>query len=437
MIALSALAVASLLCAAADAGTPPGPLIAVSAARMLDVRTGALVPEAVVLVRAGRIEAAGTRLAVPPSAERLELGDVTLLPGLIDTHAHLLHLERLGADVSDTVDALKRPESRALLGAAHARSLLEAGFTTVRDVGNSGRGGDAALRDAISAGWVAGPRIIASTRALAPVGGQSERGVSAVLQALVPQEYLEVTGPAEARRAVRQAILDGADCIKVIVEGGTAASLGADELAAIVTEAHGAGLKVAAHAIATPAATRAVLAGVDSIEHGYALDDGVLKLMAAKQVFLVPTDWTMDDYARMRVAGLPEDADARAGIFNHLHVLAHDRLRRALRLKVPIAFGSDNYVFAGEERGPSTARVARAYAAAGMSPSAVVRSATLDAARLLGLERDLGSVEPGKRADLAACTGPLDGCLEHVRWVMKGGEIAFGARPASAAGGVR
>ena len=177
---------------------------------------------------------------------------------------------------------------RALLGALQAREMLEAGFTSVRDVGNSGWNGDVALRDAIRLNWVVGPRLFASTRALSAAGGQFGN-VSAEMQKILEQEYVVISGVEEARRAVRQAFYDGADCIKVIVNTGPRV-VSLEELKVIVEEAHRVNRKVSAHAIGDAATRVAAEAGVDSIEHAYTIPDDALKLMAAKKIFLVPTD---------------------------------------------------------------------------------------------------------------------------------------------------
>jgi imidazolonepropionase-like amidohydrolase len=223
---------------------------------------------------------------------------------------------------------------RALLGARNARDMLEAGFTAVRDVGNSGVNGDVALRDAIEDGWVNGPRMRVSTRALAPIGGQFNLLSHEAQNALIQQEYAVVTGYEEVLRAVRQADYDGADLIKVIVGVG-ARTFSPAEMKAIVDEAHRLGKKVAAHATDDAMARLAVDAGVDSVEHGYSLSEETMKDMAAKKIFLVPTNGIVDSYIHrsdLRV----EDVEQTKKIVQQYVIASEAKtLRAAMRLGVP------------------------------------------------------------------------------------------------------
>ena len=252
---------------------------------MLDVKTGAVIKNAVVLIENGRITDAGENLAIPAGAEVIDLGGAMLMPGLIDTHTHLLqnYDPAFGGDDPNMILTVTQmgTTKRALLGVAMAREMLEAGFTAVRDVGNSGVNGDVALRDAIREGWVTGPRMVVSTRALTAAGGQFGN-VTREVQQILDQEYVIVSGVEEARKAVRQAFYDGADCIKVIVNTGPRV-LSLEEMKVIVEEAHRVNRKVAAHAIGDLATRISAEAGVDSIEHGYTIPDDVLKMMAGKE----------------------------------------------------------------------------------------------------------------------------------------------------------
>ena len=406
---------------------------ALKAARMLDVKTGNIIDNPVVITENGRITDVGEKIVIPKNAETIDLGDVTLLPGLIDAHTHLLenYDPKIGGDDPNMILTVVQlgTTKRALLGAAMGREMLEAGFTTVRDVGNSGVNGDVALRDAIRSGWVQGPRIVASTRALSPIGGQFG-GMTSEVQKLIEQEYVVINGADEARRAVRQALYDGADCIKVIVNNG-AATLSLEEMKAIVEEAHRAGKKVAAHAIGDSATRIAAEAGVDSIEHAYTIPDDVLKMMAQKKIFLVPTDAPPEFFLSLygfTSETSPELVKQVTDNTNGFVKNSRERLNRAIKFGVKIAAGSDEYYqFAGKTRGESSKAMFRAYLAAGMSPLEIIQAATVNNAELLaGESAGFGLIEKGKFADIIAVSGDIlkdVTVLEKVSFVMKGGKI--------------
>ncbi len=264
---------------AQEAG-PNKQTVAIRAERLIDGKSDTVVKNAVVLVVGEKITAVGSGLAIPTNARIIDLGAATLLPGLIDAHTHLLQemdgTNLLLQDVETLrIVATQSTAERALLGAKLGREDLEAGITTVRDVGNSGVNGDVALRRAIQRGWVPGPRMVTSTRALAAQGGQFGT-LTPAAQELIKEEYVTVRGAESARQAVRQALYDGAGCIKVIVNGSPA-NLTLDEMKAIVDEAHTAGVKVAAHATDDKTTRIAAEAGVDSIEHAYMVPDDPLK----------------------------------------------------------------------------------------------------------------------------------------------------------------
>lgn len=406
------------------------------AARGLEVKTGNMVSNPTIIIENGRITNFGEKLTIPKNAEIIDLGDVTLMPGLIDAHTHLLenYDPKIGGDDPNMILTVVQlgTTKRALLGAAMGREMLEAGFTTVRDVGNSGVNGDVALRDAIRSGWVQGPRIVASTRALSPIGGQFG-GMTAEVQKLIEQEYVVINGADEARRAVRQALYDGADCIKVIVNNGSV-TLSLEEMTAIVEEAHRAGKKVAAHAIGNSATKIAAEAGVDSIEHAYIIPDDVLKIMAQKKIFLVPTDAPSDFFLSLygfNSETSPEFVKQVTENTNGFVKNSRERLNRAIKFGVKIAAGSDEYFqITGKTRGEASKVMFRAYRAAGMSPLDIIQAATINNAELLaGENAQFGSIEKGKYADIIAVSGdPLKDTtvLEKVTFVMKGGTIIKG-----------
>lgn len=407
--------------------------IALRAARMLDVKNGTIVPDATVVVDGSRIVDAGTGVAVPEGARVIDLGDVTLLPGLIDAHTHLLqnYEARHGGDDPNMILTVAQMDTahRALLGVAMGREMLEAGFTTVRDLGNCGRDGAIALRDAIERGWVVGPRVFAATRAIAPAGGQFG-ATSPTARALIEEEYAVVSGVEEARKAVRDALYAGADWIKVIVNVGPRV-LSAEEMTAIVEETHRGGKRVAAHAIGDTGTRIAAQAGVDSIEHAYVIPDDVLQLMKQKNIALVPTDYPAEFYLGLydlRPDAAPEMVKNVSEGVAKMAEANRTRLARALAAGVRVAAGSDEYFEeANRTRGQSSLLMFRAYAASGMSPVEVIRAATVTNARLLaGEAARFGSLEKGFRADIIAVPGnPLADltALERVSFVMKQGKV--------------
>jgi imidazolonepropionase-like amidohydrolase len=433
LVLLLALACAGPLSAQTASVNAQAPKrVAVRAARMLDVKSGNVITDAVVLIEGSRITAAGSKLSIPAGAEVIDLGGAMLLPGLIDSHTHLLmnFNGALGTDEPNMILTVTQMSTakRALLGAKMAQEDLEAGITTVRDLGNSGVNGDVALRDAINEGWVTGPRMVVSTRALSAAGGQFG-GVQLETQKIIDQEYVVVNGVEEARRAVRQAIYDGANCIKVIVNTDLRV-LTLEEMKTIVEEAHRVRRKVAAHATDDMSARIAAEAGVDSIEHGYVISDDVLKIMAEKKIYLVPTDGPLETYIEIFVKPrnpTPEQLKQQEAGFKNFLVGSRDRLRRAVKAGVPIAAGSDMYyIMAGKTRGQASLMMFRAYSEAGMTSLEIIRSATINAATLLGADAVLGSLEATKLADLIAVEGdPLKDIteLERVRFVMKGGQV--------------
>jgi imidazolonepropionase-like amidohydrolase len=406
--------------------------VAIRASHMLDVKSGEVINDAVVLIENARIVAVGSKLPVPAGAEVIDLGGATILPGLIDSHTHLLqnYDGKFGADEPNMILTVTQMSTakRALLGVKMGLEDLLAGITTVRDLGNSGVSGDVALRDAISAGWVTGPRMIVSTRALAASGGQFG-GLQPETQKIIEQEYVVINGVEDARRAVRQAIYEGANCIKVIVNTDLRV-LTLEEMKTIVEEAHRVRRKVAAHATDDMSSRIAAEAGVDSIEHAYTVSDEVLKIMADKKIYLVPTDGPVEAYLDIFTRPrnpTPEQLKQQEENVKRFLSGSRDRLRRAIKAGVPIAAGSDMYYnMPGKTRGQASLTMFRAYTESGMSPLEIIRAATINAATLLGADSVLGSVEASKLADLIAVENdPLKDVteLERVRFVMKGGKV--------------
>jgi imidazolonepropionase-like amidohydrolase len=415
LFAVLAFSASSIL--AQDAGG----VVAVKAARMIDVKTGAVTSQAVVLIQDGRIKAAGANLDIPAGSEVIDLGEMTLLPGLIDAHTHLTFNPE---DLGYSSVAISVPRE-ALSGAKNARLTMEAGFTTVRNVGANGYS-DIALRDAINAGDVPGPHIIASGPALSITGGHCDDTLHA------PQYHVEAEGVADGIPAVthkvREIIKYGADVIKVCATGGVlsfrddprASQYSLEEMKVIVAEAHRLGRKVAAHAHGGDGIRLAVIAGVDSIEHGSYIDDEGIRLMKEHHTYLVPTlylaDWILANAEKIR---LPLPLLEKAKI-----VVPQARINvgHAFAEGVMVAFGTDSAVYPHGLNGHEFA----VYVKLGMTPLQAIQTATVNASTLLGWDDRIGTLDTGKFADMIAVQGdPLSDVteLERVRWVMKGGKV--------------
>ncbi len=410
----------SLFAVAAFAADAPPKVVVLRAARLIDGRGGNVVSPAVIVVRGNKIESIGG--AVPPDAQVIDLGDMTLLPGLIDAHVHTL----LQGDItSEDYDAQLFKESlayRALRGSKAVKIALGNGFTTVRDVETEGAMyTDVDLKRAINNGIIDGPRMVVSTRAMSVTGGYGPSGYSP--EVTYPMGVQIVDGVDQARKAVREQIGHGADWIKVyadracvINKDGTLSStptFNAEEMKAIVEEAHRLRHKVAAHAMARPGIENALNAGVDSIEHGIAIPDDLLDVMVAKGTYLCPT-LTVTEYV----------AAGRGGIWLKIPAFHRDSFARALKRGVKIAFGTDAGGFDW-----SAINEAKEFAYEtkfGMTPMQAIQTATRTAADMLDMSDRIGTIEAGKLADIVAVPGnPLNDitAMERVAFVMKDGNV--------------
>jgi imidazolonepropionase-like amidohydrolase len=421
-VAIGTLELAALTTALAQlpTGGQPVNIVVVRVGRLLDVRSGTYLKDAAIYIEGDRFKAVGSAKDVmkeaPAATKIIDLGAATALPGLIDCHTHIM------ARVPDVengygVNLLTKSQAyRALEGAANARVTLEAGFTTVRDVENEGSGyADVALRDAINEGLVNGPRMRVATRGIAAVGQYFPFGISADLSDF-PTGAQMVSGLDEARRAVREQIGHGADLIKVYADWRYP-TLTIAEMQVVVEEAHKAKRKVAAHATTTEGIHNAVVAGVDSIEHGDRADRAALELMKSKGVYLVPTLSVID----AMVAKNPDkwtSPDRKSRLESRNRTVAD-----AKELGVKIADGSDPST---ANRHGRNAEELEAMTRRGLTPVEAIRAATISAADLIGWTDDIGAVEGGRFADLIAVQGdPLAdiSVLQHVNFVMKGGQV--------------
>jgi imidazolonepropionase-like amidohydrolase len=399
----------------------PPKLLWLAGARLLDPADGQFVDAHDVLVADGRIVqiAPAAELPPPPHAERLDLAGLTLLPGLMDLHSHLLLHPYSEASWDDQV-LRESLELRTIQAVVAARATLAAGFTVLRDLGTEGAGfADVALRDAIARGLVPGPRLFVATRAIVATGCYGPSGFDPRWN--VPKGAQVADGVDGVRRAVREQIAAGADWVKLYADyrrrpGELATpTFSQDELNVAVYEAHSAGLPVAVHAATNEAIRRCVLAGVNTVEHGYYVGDEVLALMRERGVALCPTlaaSEAMAGYEGWK-AGQPEPPRIQ-----RMRAL----MARALHAGVTIACGSDVGVFAHGEN----ARELELMNAYGMTAMDVLRSATSVAARVVGCENDLGRIAAGFVADLIAVRGdPLAdlGVLRTPALVVKNGRV--------------
>jgi imidazolonepropionase-like amidohydrolase len=396
--------------------------IVIHASKLLDVRSGNTLSDQVIVIEGGKILSVGPMSAakLSGSEQRIELGNATLLPGLIDAHTHLTFNPQFGYDSL----AISIPRE-ALIGAKNARVTLEAGFTTVRNVGAGGYA-DVALRDAINAGDVPGPRMLVSGPPLSITGGHCDND-------LLPFEYHATAdgvadGVAQVQHKVRQVIKYGADLIKVCATGGVlskgddpnASQYTLEEMKVIVADAHRLGRKVAAHAHGAQGVIWASEAGVDSVEHGHLMNDEAIATLKKNGTYLVPTLYLMDWHREHAAqANLPDFLKAKMDMVS---AVGRQNVKKAMQTGVKIALGTDAAVY---PHGLNAHELA-VYVSLGMSPLQAIQSATINDADLLGWSDKVGTIEPGKWADIIAVDGdPLHDVttLQHVKFVMKGGEV--------------
>jgi imidazolonepropionase-like amidohydrolase len=405
----------------------PQPPVRLRSARMLDIDKGELVAPGDLLIEGEHITAVAPA-SVPTDAVEIDLGDVTLLPGLMDMEVNLL---LGGPDHRSPLNPVQDdPAVRTLRAVANARRTLRAGFTTVRNLGLFVQTGglllDVALKKAIDLGWIDGPRVVPAGHAITPTGGHLD---PTMFQAFAPHimpltvEEGIANGVDEVRKAVRYQIKHGARVIKVCASNGVMSHTGPagaqqysdEELRAIADEAHRAGLKVAAHCMGDRAIRAALDAGIDCIEHGFLADDETLDRMVERGTFLVATTYIADGMDVSKAA--PELQAKAADVFPR----AKATTRRAIERGVRVACGTDAPAIPHGRN----ARELLALVDRGMTPLAALRAATSGNAKIFHLESSVGRIAPGMLADLVAVEGDPTreiGALRRVKMVMKGGE---------------
>src|SRR5213593_384499 len=413
--------------------------VVLKAARMFDGKSNALVQNGVLIVQGNKIGDVGSNLAIPSDAQLIDLGDATLAPGFMDAHTHLTldysgdynlrRLKEVDLNVSE----------QAIIATAYARSTIEAGFTTVRDLGSHFVGSrefvDVALRNSINKGVVVGPRMLVATKGIGATGGHFDptSGFRDFLFGREP-DYTDgiADGPDEIRKAVRFEVKNGADVIKAAVSGGVLSladevdtpQLTPAEMAALVDESHRLRRKVAVHCHGDQAAREAIEAGVDSIEHGSFMKPETLTMMKKKGTFLTPTlmasEWIMgklDNYP----PALQEKGKAAFAARSEM-------FRNAVKMGVKISFGTDAAVFPHGQN----AKEFKLMVDLGMTPVDALRSATASDAELLGIAQKTGTLEKGKFADVIAMPGDPTSDItatERVSFVMKEGKIIRNGPP--------
>jgi imidazolonepropionase-like amidohydrolase len=424
IVSAAALLVASL-CPLAQTPSNSG-VTAIQAGKMFDAKAGKMLENQVILVHDDQIQQVGSNLPIPQGAKVIDLSKATVMPGFIDAHVHLTMAAGHSGPAGLTVSV---PRS-ALIGARNARVTLMAGFTTVRNLGAEGFS-DVALRDAINDGDVIGPRMQVSGPMISITGGHGDNSI-------LPFEYHATgdgvaDGPDEVRHRVRENIKYGADVIKFAASGGTMSkgdnplleAYSPEEMQILISEAHRQGRKVATHAHSALAIKDAVRAGVDSVEHGIFLDDEGIALMKQHGTYLVPTAfplfWYMDNMASMHLPKYTEDK------IKVILPIGKASMSNAFRQGVKVALGTDAGVYPhGLNGGEFWAMVKL-----GLTPTQALQAGTVNAADLMGWTDQVGSIEPGKFADIVAVNGDPTAdisILEHVDFVMKGGVVYKGGQ---------
>jgi imidazolonepropionase-like amidohydrolase len=397
----------------------------VHAGKLLDVRSGKMLNDQVIVIRGDRIERFGAAgdVQIPTGANTVDLSHATVLPGLIDCHTHIMLTDTDDSHYDDIL--LKQSwQYRTILATLNVKRDLEAGFTALRDVETEGAMySDVDVRNAINQGLIPGPRLKVATRGISTTGGYGLEGYSP--EVTVPIGVQTIDSPSEGRKAVREQFNYGADLIKIygtdrysfLPDGKevSVADFSLEEVQAIVDEARLKGLKVACHAYDGPGLHYCIDAGVASIEHGIQLDDDAIRKMVAKGIYLVPTLYVY-------CCALEKSDLAMSGGKTSRLALHEVSFKKALAAGVKIAFGTDAGPFPHGTQAIEFEWMTRY----GMTPLQAIQAATINAADLMGWADQVGAIEPGKFADMIAVDeSPLTDIkqLEHVRFVMKGGAV--------------
>jgi imidazolonepropionase-like amidohydrolase len=398
-----------------------GPITVIKAGRIVDPAAGTISGPTILRLDGRTISALGPTETIPAGAQVIDLSDLTVLPGLFDSHTHVCEMiSGIGPAFAANLRGHYLQETtldRALQGVAGLMSFLESGFTTLRDMGNAGEYADIALKKALRRGLISGPNLLVSGKIIAPFAGQNT--VNYDWPDYARRDYAYADTRDEMRKAIRTNIQFGADWIKIVIDDQRYI-YSAEDVAFIVSEAAAAGFKVAAHALTERGIRNAIEGGVATIEHGFDMPDAVLQAAKDKGVWLCGTELSKQAWA---VYGS-----------DRLYPSIVDRLKRAHKIGLPMAFGSDLIIdIPGYTRGSAALTILDSWIDAGIPAADTLRAMTSDAARMLGLENLRGTLQPGLAADIIAVAGnPLQDIrvLRDVRFVMKDG-IVYKNRTAS------
>jgi imidazolonepropionase-like amidohydrolase len=394
--------------------------VAISAGGIVDPATGSVARNQTIVVENGKIKEIGTNVRIPNGAVTVDLSHEWVSPGLMDAHVHLTLTEVTGGNAPFESFYLKESSTyRGLRGLRNAQDLLRAGFTTVREVGNDANYATEDIRRAIQAGMFEGPTILTAGKIIAPFGGQST-SIPPEQGTFWRYEYIDADTPEEVRKAVRENIYYGVDVIKLVADNSPF-HFSTEEIRAAVDEAHHAGRTVAVHVFGGEAADNVIDGGVDSLEHGFFLTDGQLQKMKQKKIFLVGTDIPR---AQLDLEG------TSGGIFPPPEVLAPkiiDRLRRAYRIGVKMAFGTDTVIeVPGKTRSDLMFDYLAVWREAGVPAQEILKCMTVNPAELMHISQQRGTLSPGMAADIVAMpSNPVEDIesLRKINFVMKDGKI--------------
>jgi imidazolonepropionase-like amidohydrolase len=399
-------------------------IVAIRAGNVIDPATGAVAKNQVIVVENGKISAIGGNVSIPHGAQVVDLSNEWVMPGLIDAHTHLTLTELPGKAPFEASYLKEGSALRGLRGLHNAQIILQAGFTTVREVGNEANYACSDLKKALKEGWFDGPTMQCAGKIIGQFGGQSGN-IPPEQGEFWKWEYIDADSQDEIRKGIHENIYYGADVIKLVADN-SAFHYSESDIRVAVDEAHAAGRPVAVHVYGGPAADNVIRGGADSVEHGFELTDEQLRLMKEKGTFLVGTD-----FPTTHLAGLSPSNDVLANA-DVLGKKIIDRLGRAHKIGVKMAFGSDTVTeMPGRTRADMIMDYLAVWRAAGVPPADILKAMTTNGAELLRINKERGAIAAGQFGDIIAMPAdPLQDVesLRKVNFVMKNGKIVRGLK---------